>query len=68
MHKLNVGFVFNFDWLQHPNPVESGLATDAILEGAGPDCIVPGQIKPVRLLGLKVFLLFIFLKKNHFLL
>ncbi|KAJ4704994.1 Transcription factor Sox-21-A like [Melia azedarach] len=41
--------------IKHPNPVESGLATDAILEGAGPDCIVPGQIKPVRLLGLKVW-------------
>lgn len=31
---------------------------DAIVEAAGPDCIVPGQIKPIRLLGLKVLLLF----------
>ncbi|ESR41677.1 hypothetical protein CICLE_v10013772mg [Citrus x clementina] len=40
---------------KHPDPVGSGLASDAIVEAAGPDCIVPGQIKPVRLLGLKVW-------------
>lgn len=48
-------------FLQHPDPIGSGLATDAILEAAGPDCIVPGQSAPVKLLGLKVlFLLSIF--------
>lgn len=41
--------------IKHPNPVGSGLASDAIVEAAGPDCIVPGQIKPVRLLGVKVW-------------
>lgn len=46
-------------FLQHPDPIGSGLATDAVLEAAGPDCIVPGQSAPVKLLGLKVlFLLF----------
>ncbi|KAK9195452.1 hypothetical protein WN943_003573 [Citrus x changshan-huyou] len=45
---------------KHPDPVGSGLASDAIVEAAGPDCIVPGQIKPVRLLGLKVFFLSFF--------
>ncbi|KAL6998175.1 hypothetical protein U1Q18_008302, partial [Sarracenia purpurea var. burkii] len=39
----------------HPNPVGSGLANDAILEAAGPDCIVPGQITPIKLLGVKVW-------------
>lgn len=44
------GYLF----LQHPDPIGSGLAMDAILEAAGPDCIVPGQSAPVKLLGLKV--------------
>ncbi|KAA0043981.1 uncharacterized protein E5676_scaffold352G002850 [Cucumis melo var. makuwa] len=41
--------------LAHPDPIGSGLATDAVLEAAGPDCIVPGQSAPVKLLGLKVW-------------
>ncbi|CAL1398270.1 unnamed protein product [Linum trigynum] len=41
--------------MKHPNPIGSGLADDAIVEAAGPDCIVPGQITPVRLLGVKVW-------------
>ncbi|XP_038903012.1 uncharacterized protein LOC120089717 [Benincasa hispida] len=41
--------------MKHPDPIGSGLATDAILEAAGPDCIVPGQSAPVKLLGLKVW-------------
>ncbi|KAF3441803.1 hypothetical protein FNV43_RR15718 [Rhamnella rubrinervis] len=41
--------------MKHPNPIGSGLAMEAIVESAGPDCIVPGQITPVRLLGLKVW-------------
>ena len=45
--------------MQDPNPVGNGLAVDAVLEAAGPDCIVPGQVTPVKLLGLKVFFLFL---------
>ncbi|XP_022767271.1 uncharacterized protein LOC111311809 isoform X1 [Durio zibethinus] len=41
--------------MKHPDPVGSGLAIEAIVESAGPECIVPGQITPVRLLGLKVW-------------
>ncbi|OMO81807.1 hypothetical protein CCACVL1_12196 [Corchorus capsularis] len=41
--------------MKHPDPIGSGLATDAIVEAAGPECIVPGQIAPVRLLGVKVW-------------
>lgn len=40
--------------LQQPNPIGSGLALEAVVESAGPDCIVPGQITPVKLLGVKV--------------
>jgi hypothetical protein len=55
-------FKVTFFWLpwwtefffQHPNPVKEGLAMEAELEAAGPECIVPGQMAPVRLLGLKV--------------
>ncbi|XP_022748162.1 uncharacterized protein LOC111297817 [Durio zibethinus] len=39
----------------HEDPIGSGLATGAIVEAAGPECIVPGQITPIRLLGLKVW-------------
>lgn len=53
-------FLHQLRMLQHQDPVGSGLASDAIVEAAGPDCIVPGQIKPVRLLGLKVFFSFFF--------
>ncbi|KAB2060104.1 hypothetical protein ERO13_A11G323600v2 [Gossypium hirsutum] len=41
--------------MKHPDPIGSGLATEAIVEAAGPECIVPGQVTPVRLLGLKVW-------------
>uniref|UniRef100_A0A2P2KN30 Uncharacterized protein MANES_08G012300 n=1 Tax=Rhizophora mucronata TaxID=61149 RepID=A0A2P2KN30_RHIMU len=40
--------------MKHPNPVGSGLGEEAVVEAAGPDCIVPGQITPLRLLGVKV--------------
>ena len=43
--------------LQHPNPVGGGLAMEAVLESAGPECVVPGQVAPLRLLGVKVPLL-----------
>lgn len=53
----DVIFVIFLDWeLQHPDPIGSGLGTEAIVEAAGPDCIVPGQNPPIKLLGLKVLL------------
>ena len=30
---------------------------EAVLESAGPECVVPGQVTPLRLLGVKVTLL-----------
>ncbi|KAL2933442.1 rRNA biogenesis protein RRP36 [Bienertia sinuspersici] len=45
------------------NPVGNGLAVDAVLEAAGPDCIVPGQATPVKLLGLKATQKLLFLAK-----
>ncbi|GAB4856603.1 hypothetical protein Ancab_014519 [Ancistrocladus abbreviatus] len=41
--------------MKHPNPIGNGLAVDAVVEAAGPDCIVPGQVTPIKLLGLKVW-------------
>jgi hypothetical protein len=40
--------------LQHPDPIGYGLARECFLEPAGPDCIIPGQPKPIRLLGFQV--------------
>ncbi|KAK1263470.1 hypothetical protein QJS04_geneDACA009511 [Acorus gramineus] len=41
--------------MRHANPIGGGLAFDAKLEPAGPDCVIPGQVAPVRILGLKVW-------------
>ncbi|KAJ0714438.1 hypothetical protein HanPI659440_Chr13g0489501 [Helianthus annuus] len=41
--------------IKHPDPIGYGLGTEAIVEAAGPECVVPGQITPVKLLGLKVW-------------
>lgn len=41
--------------MKHPNPVGSGLAMEAIVEAAGPECVVPGQVTPIKLLGVKVW-------------
>eukprot|EP00250_Pteridium_aquilinum_P000753 c10912_g1_i1 orf=107-496(+) len=41
--------------VRHPDPIGMGLASEAFLEPAGPDCIVPGQQKRVKLLGLQVW-------------
>ncbi|VVB02400.1 unnamed protein product [Arabis nemorensis] len=41
--------------MKHPNPVGGGLAMEAVLESAGPECVVPGQVTPLRLLGVKVW-------------
>lgn len=30
------------------------MSDEAIVEAAGPECLVPGQITPIKLLGLKV--------------
>ncbi|KAL2345100.1 hypothetical protein Fmac_006385 [Flemingia macrophylla] len=38
-----------------PDPIGSGLGDEAIVEAAGPDCIVPGQKMPFKLLGLQVW-------------
>ncbi|KAG7569424.1 hypothetical protein ISN45_Aa04g021430 [Arabidopsis thaliana x Arabidopsis arenosa] len=41
--------------MKHPNPVGGGFAMEAVLESAGPECVVPGQVTPLRLLGVKVW-------------
>ncbi|GJM92954.1 hypothetical protein PR202_ga09463 [Eleusine coracana subsp. coracana] len=40
--------------MKHPDPIGEGLAMEAVVEAAGPECIVPGQQAPLRLMGLKV--------------
>ncbi|KAK4281521.1 hypothetical protein QN277_013002 [Acacia crassicarpa] len=46
---------FAISVMKHPNPIGSGLADEAIVESAGPECIVPGQATPLKLLGVKVW-------------
>ncbi|GKV46304.1 hypothetical protein SLE2022_101530 [Rubroshorea leprosula] len=46
---------YGLSLMKHPDPIRSGLAMPAIVEAAGPDCIVPGQMTPIRLLGVKVW-------------
>nr|GMD46155.1 uncharacterized protein LOC109180913 [Ipomoea batatas] len=41
--------------MKHPDPIGAGLGMGAIVEAAGPECIVPGQTAPLKLLGLKVW-------------
>ncbi|KAK7284998.1 hypothetical protein RJT34_19753 [Clitoria ternatea] len=41
--------------MRHSDPIGSGLGDEAILESAGPECIVPGQTMPLKLLGLQVW-------------
>ncbi|KAG2592114.1 uncharacterized protein LOC120672371 [Panicum virgatum] len=48
--------------MKHPDPIGEGLAMEAFAEAAGPECIVPGQQAPLRLMGLKVWPLDIDLK------
>ncbi|KAI4371318.1 hypothetical protein MLD38_019567 [Melastoma candidum] len=45
-----------------PDPIGDGLAIGAVVEAAGPDCIVPGLSPPVKLLGIKVWPLDVDLK------
>lgn len=46
---------YAFSIMKHPNPIGSGLGKEAIVEAAGPECIVPGQMVPIKVLGLKVW-------------
>ncbi|KAL5066464.1 hypothetical protein RYX36_028201 [Vicia faba] len=41
--------------MRHPDPIGNGLGDGAIVEAAGPECLVPGQSAPIKLLGLKVW-------------
>ncbi|GFQ07190.1 hypothetical protein PHJA_002863100 [Phtheirospermum japonicum] len=41
--------------MKHADPIGSGLGKEAMVEAAGPECIVPGQTTPIKLLGLKVW-------------
>ncbi|XP_051226186.1 uncharacterized protein [Lolium perenne] len=41
--------------MKHPDPIGVGLAMEAVAEAAGPECIVPGQHAPLRLMGIKVW-------------
>lgn len=44
--------------MRHPDPIGGGLGDEAIVEPAGPDCLVPGQKMPIQLLGLQVSIFF----------
>ncbi|KAK4419261.1 hypothetical protein Salat_2339000 [Sesamum alatum] len=46
---------YAFSVMKHDDPIGSGLGKEAMVEAAGPDCIVPGQTAPIKLLGLKVW-------------
>ncbi|XP_047977175.1 uncharacterized protein LOC125219282 [Salvia hispanica] len=46
---------FALSVMKHDDPIGSGLGKEAVVEAAGPDCIVPGQTVPIKLLGLKVW-------------
>ncbi|MED6138893.1 hypothetical protein PIB30_078820 [Stylosanthes scabra] len=41
--------------MKQPDPIGDGFGKQAIVEAAGPDCIVPGQVMPLKLLGVKVW-------------
>ncbi|KAK7396596.1 hypothetical protein VNO78_17718 [Psophocarpus tetragonolobus] len=41
--------------MRHPDPIGNGFGDEAIVEAAGPDCIVPGLKMPLKLLGLQVW-------------
>ncbi|GER45444.1 glutamyl-tRNA(Gln) amidotransferase subunit A [Striga asiatica] len=41
--------------MKHADPIGSGLGKVAVVEAAGPDCIVPGLATPIKLLGVKVW-------------
>eukprot|EP00271_Cylindrocystis_brebissonii_P000406 TRINITY_DN1049_c0_g2_i1.p1 TRINITY_DN1049_c0_g2~~TRINITY_DN1049_c0_g2_i1.p1 ORF type:complete len:136 (-),score=17.76 TRINITY_DN1049_c0_g2_i1:384-791(-) len=41
--------------MKHPDPIGMGLASEAYFEAAGEGCLIPGMVKPVRVLGLQVW-------------
>ncbi|KAJ7521179.1 hypothetical protein O6H91_19G041700 [Diphasiastrum complanatum] len=41
--------------IKHPDPIGMGLAAEAFIEAAGPDCIIPGLVRPFSLLGVQVW-------------
>lgn len=48
-------FAYAMSVMKHPDPVGMGLATEAFVEPAGPDCIIPGLRRPIKLLGIQVW-------------
>ncbi|CAM6091241.1 unnamed protein product [Calypogeia fissa] len=48
-------FTYAMSVMKHPDPVGMGLATEAFVEPAGPDCIIPGLRRPIRFLGIQVW-------------
>ncbi|KAK4396407.1 hypothetical protein Sango_1477300 [Sesamum angolense] len=46
---------YAFSVMKHEDPIGSGLGKEAVVEAAGPDCLVPGLTAPIKLLGLKVW-------------
>ncbi|KAF9597208.1 hypothetical protein IFM89_016349 [Coptis chinensis] len=51
----NSNSLYALSVMKHPDPIGDGFAFEATLEAAGPDCLVPGQLTPIMLLGLKVW-------------
>jgi len=47
--------MWHFPFAKHPDPIGYGLAKEAYVESAGPDCIIPGQRRPIRVLGLQLW-------------
>ncbi|GLJ44323.1 hypothetical protein SUGI_0927890 [Cryptomeria japonica] len=41
--------------MKHPDPIGHGVAVEAFLESAGRECVVPGHVRPVTLLGLQLW-------------
>ena len=41
---------------QHPDPIGVGLANEIAFECGGSDCLIPGLMRPTRVLGLQVTL------------
>lgn len=39
---------------QHPDPIGVGLANEIAFECGGSDCLIPGLVRPTRVLGLQV--------------
>lgn len=62
LNSLSVGTAI----FQEADPIGSGLGKEAVVEAAGPECIVPGQVTPIKLLGLKVPLCLLLLLNVHF--